>query len=82
MRLEEEFKNLTFIYESLFMGNDKQLLVYRTCTAIDRYIERYRLPNDFKKRLDILNKIAENFYDQKRLGNFAISRHPDSGLHA
>ena len=82
MKLEKEFSSLTFIYESLFMGNEKQLLIYRTCTALDRYVEKYRLPNDFKKRLDILNKIAENLYDKKRLSNFAISRHSDAGLQA
>ena len=65
LKLEKSFPNLTFIYESLFMGNDKQLLIYRSCTALDRYVEKYRLPNDFKKRLDVVNKTAENFYNKK-----------------
>ena len=45
---EKDYPNLSFVHESLFMGNDKQLLIYRACTYLDRYLERYRLPKDFK----------------------------------
>lgn len=35
---------LSYDYSSLFMGNEKQLLVYRKCSSIERYLSKYRLP--------------------------------------
>jgi len=46
--LKEKFTDLKWMYESLFMGNDKQLFIYRNCASMVRYLERYRLPKDFK----------------------------------
>lgn len=46
--IEKSFPELTYVHESLFMGNDKQLFIYRKCASMLRYLERYRMPKNFK----------------------------------
>lgn len=36
--IKEQFPTLDYAYESLFLGNDKQLMIYRSCNAIERYL--------------------------------------------
>ena len=73
--VREKYGTLSFVYESLFMGNEKQLIIYRTCTALDHYLERYRLPKNFKEKIDPMNKISEKIYETQRISNLAISTH-------
>ena len=60
------------------MGNDKQLLIYRNCASIVRYLERYRLPKDFRERFDYLNSVAGKVYEQVIESNRAISGYASS----
>jgi hypothetical protein len=62
------------------MGNEKQVLIYRSCATMDHYLEKYRLPKDFKGKLDAANKICEEIYDKKKLTNVAISIHAKAEL--
>ena len=48
----EKYPSLDFDYGSLFLGNPKQLLVYRDCYEIERYIGKYRLPLNFKDHMN------------------------------
>lgn len=50
--------NLRYAYDSMFLGNEKQLLVYKYCYAIEKYIEKYRITPVFKDYLDEFEKIA------------------------
>lgn len=55
------------------MGNDKQLLVYRRCFAIEKYIEKYRLPKNFEKPFEELLELCKDFLSLKILRNKAFS---------
>ena len=55
----QKFTKLEYVYESLFMGNEKQLLIYQSCGAMNRYLSKYRLPNHCKPKLDDFNKLAD-----------------------
>ncbi len=55
------------------MGNDKQLLIYRSCSSMNRYLERYRLPVHFKPKLDDFNHLIDELYEKKLKSNIAIS---------
>ena len=55
------------------MGNEKQFLIYRSCASLNYYLERYRLPKDFRAKIENLNSIAEEMYSTVITSNVAIS---------
>lgn len=40
---------------------------------MNRYLEKYRMPKDFKSKMDDVNKTAEEIYNAKMLNNLALS---------
>lgn len=71
--LDKHFPSLSYDYASLFLGNPKQLLIYRRCYAIESYIEKYRLPKDFKEKFSQLEYLTDEYYTFKVQRNRAIS---------
>ncbi len=71
--IRRSFPQLDFDYASLFLGNDKQLLIYRRCTSIEKYIEKYRLPKNFEGPYEELSKAAKDLYELKTKRNKAFS---------
>ena len=71
--LQKRKESLSYIHESLFYGNDKQLLIYRVCNSIEKYLEKYRLPKEFKETLDPFIKLSETLYNLTIKKNIAIS---------
>lgn len=71
--IRSSYPQLDFDYASLFLGNDKQLLIYRRCTSIEKYIEKYRLPKTFEGPFEELSKAAKDLYDLKTQRNRAFS---------
>jgi hypothetical protein len=67
------FPQLDFDYASLFLGNDKQLLIYRRCTSIEKYIEKYRLPKAFEAPFEELSRTARELYELRTDRNRAFS---------
>ena len=58
----DKYPGLDSDYASLFLGNDKQLLVFRQCNEILRYLEKYRLPLNFKDHMAGLEEITSQLY--------------------
>ena len=71
--IQECFPQLDYDFSSIFMGNDKQLLIYRRCYALEKYIEKYRLPKSFEGPYGELMEITKQFFEQKIERNKAIS---------
>jgi len=55
------------------MGNEKQLLIYRQCPAIEKYLEKYRLPNNFKDVFGEIELLVGHLFEVKVRRNEAIS---------
>jgi hypothetical protein len=72
--VRSSFPQLDYDYTSLFLGNDRQLLVYRKCSSIEKYLEKYRLPKSFEAPFDELSKISKEYYELKIQRNRAFSK--------
>lgn len=71
--IQESFPQLDYDFASIFMGNDKQLLIYRRCYALEKYIEKYRLPKSFEGPYGELLDITKQSFEHKIERNKAIS---------
>jgi hypothetical protein len=60
--LTSNYPKLDYDFASLFIGNEKQLLIYRKCWAVDNYITKYRLPNTIKAPLSRLEHLTDEFH--------------------
>ena len=49
--IKQDYEGLEFDYNSLYLGNQKQLLIYRKCRGLDLYLSKYRLPLDFRNKI-------------------------------
>lgn len=50
---------IDYDYESLFLGNKKQLLVYKSVQSVKCFLRKYRLPGNYAKMKDNVNKIED-----------------------
>lgn len=71
--IQSSFPSLDFDFSSLFLGNDKQLLIYRRCTSIENYLGKYRLPKAFESPYEELSKMAGELYELMTQRNRAFS---------
>jgi len=62
----------------MFLGNKKQLVVYKKCKEMIDYLEKYRLPKPFEGSLKDVETVAKSLFELKIQRNIAISlKHPD-----
>lgn len=57
----------------MFLGNKKQLLIYKKCREMDEYLEKYRLPKPYEPTLKELEIVAKQIFELKIQRNIAIS---------
>ena len=48
---ENQDDSLDWEYEEMFLGNKKQLVVFKKCRELNEYLEKYRLPKNFEGSL-------------------------------
>ena len=59
----------------MFLGNKKQLVIYKKCKELNEYLEKYRLPKPFEGSLKDVEGAAKSIFELKVKRNIAISLH-------
>jgi hypothetical protein len=60
-------------YEEMFLGNKKQLVIFKKCKELNEYLEKYRLPKNFEGSLKDVETVAKSMFELKIQRNIAIS---------